>query len=231
VNLNTYPIRYDEHWGTPFTQGDSGISAGPIEAIFRNLPDRLSEEIANAQHVAGCAAWLTHPGVLAALARVSCSIVVQKEDFLRPDSAGTVGRLRAAYDRLVCKLDRGEMGFPLSMASCGADPTMGAVRCVGNHNRARASAWPRMHNKFFVFGDIVERTEDEQTYGAFAPRSVWTGSFNPTCNGERSLENAVIIRDDCIASAYYAEFAQIALLSEPLDWQSDWCEPEWRIGT
>jgi hypothetical protein len=235
TNLNTYPIRYDKRAGGPrFAQIDNGTSEGPIDAVFRNLPERLCAEIANAQHVVGCVAWLTHPDVLATLARVSCSIIVQKEDFLRPDSAGhSESYLRLAYARLVCKLERPDMGWPLSAASYCVDPTMGAIRCVGNHNRTRAPAWPRMHNKFFVFGDIAERPVLEDDYGdaLFVPKSVWTGSFNPTRNGERSLENAVIIRDTCVASAYYDEFAQIALLSEPLDWESDWCAPEWKIGT
>jgi hypothetical protein len=61
--------------------------------------------------------------------------------------------------------------------------------------------------------------------------AVWTGSFNPTQNATRSLENAVFIRDAEIAAAYGREFEQVVLMSEPLDWESPWVCPEWRIGT
>ena len=41
----------------------------------------------------------------------------------------------------------------------------------------------------------------------------------------------MVIEDEAIAQAYYNEWNQLAALSEPLDWDSEWCHPEWRIGT
>jgi len=46
-----------------------------------------------------------------------------------------------------------------------------------------------------------------------------------------SLENALYITDETIARAYYREYGQIYAISEPLDWESDWCFPTYRIGT
>jgi hypothetical protein len=51
-----------------------------------------------------------------------------------------------------------------------------------------------------------------------------------TENANRSLENAVLI-EDCETSAYYREWERILALSEPLDWESEWGAPEWRIGS
>ena len=47
----------------------------------------------------------------------------------------------------------------------------------------------------------------------------------------KSLENTVIIHSKKVAQAYFNEWAQITALSEPLDWESEWSAPEWRIGT
>ena len=55
----------------------------------------------------------------------------------------------------------------------------------------------------------------------FVPKVVWTGSFNFTINAGRSL----------VAAAYAHEWSQVAALSEPLDWASEWMAPEYRLGT
>jgi phosphatidylserine/phosphatidylglycerophosphate/cardiolipin synthase-like enzyme len=87
-----------------------------------------------------------------------------------------------------------------------------------------------MHHKFFVFCD-VGLDDKYRMPCSITPRSVWTGSFNPTANGTRSRENAVLIESDGIAAAYAREWFQVYAISEPLDWESDWCAPEYRIGT
>ena len=127
--------------------------------------------------------------------------------------------------------------------SMNGDPTMAAVRCVGNHNKDKKPAFPRMHNKFLVFckasyrretppvGDDGEIEEYEYPVFSIDPYLVWTGSFNFTKNAAYSLENAVAIRDRVIVGAYYNEWEYIEAMSEPLDWESIWAAPEWRIGT
>ncbi len=63
------------------------------------------------------------------------------------------------------------------------------------------------------------------------PVRVWTGSFNLTQNAVASFENAVIISNPRIVQAYTVEFEQLFALSEPLDWTTEYVEPEYRIGT
>ena len=87
-----------------------------------------------------------------------------------------------------------------------------------------------MHNKFLVFCKTLKGDEDGDRE-VIVPKSVWTGSFNFSKNATNSLENAVYIRDEKIAKAYFSEWSQIEGLSEPLDWESEWVAPEWRIGS
>jgi len=210
-----------------------------ITVLFRDLEEELIAQIKDADFVVGCVAWLTNTRILEALTtpRFGTSVVVQKEDFLRPDATASRSAwkrsLRESYDRMFCGLNRYCVGGLVRTLSVGGDPTLTPIRCVGNHNRDRVPAFPRMHNKFLVFCKID--ISDQELYGPepypiVTPR-VWTGSFNLTDTATRSFENAVLISSDVIARAYFDEWAQILAISEPLDWKSDWVEPEWRVGT
>lgn len=225
-----------------------------VTAVFRDLKDHLIDEIDKHDVVVGCVAWLTEPDILDALAKKEyVSIVVQKEDFLRPDKALTdnwKSMLRAQYESIgrSNKLSRFDFSFLRNFSYCGDMSTISGVRCVGNHNKTRKPAFPRMHNKFVVMGylgdvgglgsttEFFDNVVDYMRGGAVVggsvmPWTVWTGSFNFTANGADSLENAIIIRAPEIATAYMNEWEQIAAMSEPLDWESEWIEPEWRIGS
>lgn len=108
-------------------------------------------------------------------------------------------------------------------------PDLEGVRCVGVGGQRNR---PRMHDKFLVFCKEEPECASDVLYGsAIKPFAVWTGSFNFTRNATQSFENAVYIEDVKIARAYFDEFQQIAALSEPLDWESEYVEPEWRIGS
>jgi hypothetical protein len=205
------------------------------QVFFRNITDRLLKEISKSEVVLGCVAWLTNKDILRALSKKShVSIIVQKEDFLRPDIGATTNwksDLRALYDGLKCGIERHMFGNLLGQASFASDPQLKSVRCVGNYNREKSPAFPRMHNKFLVFANTNQKHVFGGSDDFVIPRSVWTGSFNLTYNASQSLENALLIKDPEIVHAYYHEFGQIAAMSEPLDWTSDWVEPEWRLGT
>ena len=228
IDLNQARIPGDQYSESePLTESGAQGAAGEVRVFFRRSVEAIAEllmaEDPARTHVLGAVAWLTHPGALDALSRLSASIVVQKEDFLRPDSGGLDGaRLREMYGRINCRLDRYELPGIAGKLSTSGDPGVGGVRCVGNHNADRRPACPRMHNKFLVICDIGE---------AVSPRAVITGSANLTVNSGRSLENVVVINDSVIADAYATEWAQIFALSEPLDWSSRWTSPEWRLGT
>ena len=230
-DLNNYQLKTDGSVGmnlsdNSFENNDIGISV-----YFKNLEGKLLSHIEKADAVFGAVAWLTSDPVLTALAALSnVSIIVQKEDFLRPDiesSSNWKNELRSKYSNLRCALMRGSFSNILGEMSYAIDQSIDPVRCVGNHNRDNKPAFPRMHNKFLVFAKILPGDDVEE----IKPYAVWTGSFNLTKNATRSLENALYITDPSIVNAYYQEYGQIAAMSELLDWECDWSTPEWRIGS
>jgi len=213
-----------------------------LRVHLRDLDYYVESYIERAPLVLGCVAWLTHYGLLDALARTSAAIVVQKEDFLRPDewpvSSAWKATLRQKYEAIHPRQDRYDFPGLISSLSTSGDPGMEGVRCVGNYNRDKRPAFPRMHHKFLVFcrTEVITEPpmwEGEQPYEheTVIPYAVWTGSFNFTQNAVRSLENAIFTTDPQIVQAYYDEFSHIYSVSEPLDWTSDWSAPDLRIGT
>lgn len=232
-DLNNYQLATDTPKGESFTDNSINTSAG-ISVYFKDIEQKLLSHIAEADAAFGAVAWLTSDSILDALSKLSnTSIIVQKEDFLRPDIGATnnwKNELRTKYSRLKCDLTRYAFPNILSSMSVASDPSINPVRCVGNHNRDRKPAFPRMHNKFLVFAKVIQGS-DNYELDTIKPYAVWTGSFNFTKNATKSLENALYITEPSIVEAYFNEYAQIAALSEPLDWTSDWAEPEWRIGT
>jgi phosphatidylserine/phosphatidylglycerophosphate/cardiolipin synthase-like enzyme len=90
-----------------------------------------------------------------------------------------------------------------------------------------------MHHKFLVFCRLKESKvmsgDKTHVLKEIEPYAVWTGSFNLTLNAVNSLENAVLLIDPGIAKAYYQEWQEVAFISEPLDWEQDWVQPEWGI--
>lgn len=204
---------------------DYSIETKDVDVFFKNIKAILRSKITKSKLIVGCVAWLTDTDILKSLAKTKTSIIVQKEDFLRPDSMGDgKDHLRALYSKIdsTCERYSFENTVLPKMSYCG-DPCLGGIRCVGNHNSDRNPAHPRMHNKFIVFCKIGKNK--------IQPQSVWTGSFNFTNNACSSFENAVFLKNKKIAMAYFKEFGQIAALSEPLDWQSKWIAPEWRLGS
>lgn len=269
VNLNTMRIDADSRGWTAETYRDqccqkdysTQSTDGTTAVYFKDLHLRLIEHIQEADIVVGCVAWLTHPDILQALAtKRGVSIVIQKEDFLRPDLGSSVGwkaRLHRLYSALPSTLNRFDGGFGATILhelSVASDPTLPAIRCVGNTNTKRAPTMPRAHHKFVVFCRVFsekeraeEKAEREREMRAllstdyyteappgiswFHPYAVWSGSFNFTMNAVASFENAVVLRDQKIVDAFFQEYAQVTALSEPLNWTQDWAAPEWRIGT
>ena len=214
---------------------DYGCESQNVEVVFRNVKKRLINFIEDSEIVLGCVAWLTDLELLNALAKVDTAIVVQKEDFLKPESEINTEKwkrsLRASYDHLSFQYERYAMPGIASELSTSFDPEVAPVRCVGNHNSAKQLAFPRMHNKFLVSCVISHDDSGERYPDIIKPQKVWTGSFNFSQNASNSFENALVISDKKIAVAYAFEFAQIFALSEDLDWESDWVAPELRIGT
>lgn len=201
----------------------------PVEVVFRDNRAKAIEFIERFDAILGAVAWFTDLRIIRALEGKRVAIILQKEDFLRPDVASSRQELWQAYGRVQANLSRYELPGIAAGLSYGGDPYFDAFRCVGNFNREKHPAMPRMHNKFLIGCDVVSGTDGE--VDTLQPRSVWTGSYNLTFNAERSLENSIIIDSDDLAEAYANEWAQIFALSEPLDWKTDWVAPEYRIGS
>jgi phosphatidylserine/phosphatidylglycerophosphate/cardiolipin synthase-like enzyme len=175
---------------------------------------------------------MTNRSILEALRRkAGVSIVIQKEDFLRPDAGQQYKRsLRELYNSLT-SLDRSGFRLLGGMSTSTTDMILEAVRCVGVRSSAVS---PKMHHKFVVFCEREKsRSVAEELYEGIipVPYAVWTGSFNFTYTGTRSFENAIYIEDPEVSRAYFNEWEQIAALSEPLDWESPYVAPQWRIGS
>ncbi|UQI39302.1 hypothetical protein [Vreelandella venusta] len=232
-DLNKFQIDNDGNYNESFIDNSIDTSTG-LKVYFRDIEKHLLSHINQADAVFGAVAWLTSYSILDALAqKKNVSMIVQKEDFLRPDVGSRTdfkSSLRNKYSKLKCNLTRYSFGNILSSVSVCSDPSIDAVRCVGNHNKDKAPAFPRMHNKFLVFAK-VEPNQEEHGIDKVTPYGVWTGSFNLTKNATMSLENALYITDPLVVEAYFKEYGQIAAMSEELDWRSDWAAPEWRIGT
>lgn len=210
---------------------DYGYKGLNVDVFFKNIKKHLCRYISSYELVVGCVAWLTDVDILNSLAKTDASIIVQKEDFLRPDSCQiNKNCLYELYSKIDSRCERWNFtNTILPKLTYAGDPCLGGIRCVGNYNREKNPAHPRMHHKFLVFC----RREEHKQSGSLAiiPEAVWTGSFNFTNNSGNSLENAIVIHDSLVAQAYLKEFAQVAAISEPLNWESEWIAPEWRIGS
>jgi phosphatidylserine/phosphatidylglycerophosphate/cardiolipin synthase-like enzyme len=217
----------------------------PVTTHFIQWKRALLGYIEKYPAIFGCVAWLTDPDILAALAAKKTQIVVQKEDFLRPDGdddSPANEQLRRQYALLTpIKSESSDPVEVLQGISLHSGEEWGAVRCVGNCNSARHPSMPRMHNKMLIFADLQDHTYDTSSDPALEgapgytteviPKAVWTGSCNFSRNASRSFENAVFLDSPDVAACYLKEFTQIYLFSEPLDWASEWVEPTLRYGS
>jgi len=209
------------------------------EVIFRNQELRLLEIIKDFENGAifGCVAWLTSTPILQALGKCkNVQILVQKEDFLRPDlEIKSIDKwkkeLWQLYNNITCEIERHLFRPPMGNLSFASDPTVNGIRCVGNHNFEKKPAFPRAHHKFLVFCNVIESEGSIE----YLPIGLWTGSFNFTKNATNSFENVIYFTDESgnneIINAFLKEHHQIFALSEPLNWEEDWTTPEFRIGT
>lgn len=223
-NRNLRELRVDNEMGHEYYQEPppsifrKGVH---VTAYFSDHKKYLIEKIKDASEVFGCVAWLTDPDILTALEPKTVQIVIQKEDFLRPDTEqgdmGFAKALRIRYEKLSSGLDLHDISSLIK--HCHEDESVDSIRCMGNVNLDKNPSHPRMHNKFLVF---CKRDK---------PYAVWTGSFNFTKCSTMSMENAVYIEDMAIAKRYYDEWFRIFMLSEKLNWKKEWCRPEFHIGT
>src|SRR5262245_10443227 len=147
LNLNHLRIPSD---GSPVPIDNPNWSVGEIEVHFRGLNEQLCRLINEADYVFGCVAWLTDDDILDRLAtKDGVSIVVQKEDFLRPEEGARADWQKAMHAKYAAieGVDRFSFsgGLARELSTCH-DTNVAAIRCMGPRNQGRSSA--RMHNKF-----------------------------------------------------------------------------------
>lgn len=242
-NLNDLPIPNADGPDESLPVHEQAEQLASVIPVFRDIEDFLCKKVLESNFVFGCVAWLTNERFLFECQSLDgCCFVVQKEDFLRPDSRSFVG-IRKLYEALPSLPTKYNTPFG-AYNYCGED-FVPQVRCVGNHNKDKAPAFPRMHHKFLVFCDRNAGWNFDCEYGPewdgpgdeweagwyFTPKAVWTGSFNITHNASNSLENGIYIKSEEVAEIYMKELVAIYGLSEPLDWKAGWVSPEYRLGS
>lgn len=226
---------------------ETNVTFDKAEAYFKNVEKSLIQKIEDNSKgfIFGSIAWLTSEKIINALAKCdNVQILIQKEDFLRPDYGDNFKekerrkKYRILYSKLKFLHDKFDCQPPICSLSTGGDPTVEPVRCLGNFNSDQKKAMPRAHNKFLIFCKQISESTDQtrqESESIYKPIAIWTGSFNFTYNADKSFENAIYLEDKSgdnpLIKSYLKEHHQIFALSEPLDWEHNWTEPEYRIGT
>jgi hypothetical protein len=86
INLNELRIDDDSRDGRPQEHYQAGAEDDSIVVVFKHLESSLIYHIRCADVIVGCVAWLTNEKILRALStKRGVALIVQKEDFLRPD--------------------------------------------------------------------------------------------------------------------------------------------------
>lgn len=142
INLNEFFPADEDGYGIE-KKFDQSITSENISVYFRNLEKHLIKHIKESDAIFGAVAWLTNFNILEALRGKQVAIVIQKEDFLRPDinndySAKWKEKLRIAYANLGSNY-LGMYYFEdniMSRLSYGSEEaTYGwaeSIRCAGN---------------------------------------------------------------------------------------------------
>lgn len=195
---------------------------GKVDVYFRNLKNNLIEKINDADVVFGCVSWITDLDIIRALQKKTVMLVIQKERYLKPqaDEYKSSKNLREEYKKLHCSIELQSIGNQIGENMYYFFDPADPIVCVGEIKKEDGFSHPLMHNKFLVFAkwckDIPTKTKEY---------AVWTGSFNFSKNASQSFENALYLIDPEIVNAYFQEFGQIWLLSEPVVWNSEEMSP------
>lgn len=169
------------------------LKSSDAECYFRNLEDHLVEFIRESESVVICMAWLTNQKVLKELLEKPCVLILQNETWLNK-KGGLAKKARDMYQTLRERKDKVVLDKSVEKTRIITD-----IRVCGMISHPQ-----NMHHKFVV-----------RIQGGI-PTSVWTGSFNPTTNGNESIENALVIHNEQIARAYFQEFLSVKAISKPL---------------
>jgi hypothetical protein len=197
-----------------------------IEVYFKNIEKTIINKIKQYKYVVGCVAWLTNKNILKELAKCkSVLIIVQEEDFLRPDTNFNGDKLKwkEKIKKLYSKLEKGPIDSMCWGVNSGRDDSIETgIRRFGLVNEKKIPAFPRMHNKFIFCYNELEYIMNGDEYKFITDGEVITGSYNYTENSNNSLENIIGIKDKKIINGYFKQFVEISTMSMPLNWDGEW---------
>jgi hypothetical protein len=171
----------------------------------------------------GCVGWVTDLEVLDAMQGRSLGLAVQKEEMLRgdPGSDSYKLRLRRAYDATSYY----EHGYGAGQAAQGRAARQRALRRGVWHprqQRQRPRALPQSTRQHApqVPGARRRRARPLRAQGRVA-RVVHLSN-----NAANSLEDATYEESPSLALVYDQRACDVYRISEPLDWTSEACAPE-----
>jgi len=160
-----------------------------FECYFRDLETHLIEFIEGSESVVCCVAWLTSQKVIKALLEQPSVLILRNESWLNK-KGGLAKKTREMYG----KMRASKKTFPVMGETIEED-----ILVCGMISHPQ-----NMHHKFVI------RLEKGK------PIALWNGSFNPTTNGNQSIENATVIYNPTVAKAYCQEFLCVHGISKPL---------------
>lgn len=160
-----------------------------FECYFRDLETHLIEFIEASESVVCCVAWLTSQKVIKALLEKPSVLILRNESWLNK-KGGLAKKTREMYGKM-----RASKKTFLVMGETIEEDIL--VCGMISHPQ-------NMHHKFLI------RLEKGK------PIALWNGSFNPTTNGNQSIENATVIYNPTVAKAYASEFLAVHGISKPL---------------
>ncbi len=173
VNLNKH-LYYTSYSPNRSIERLKTVQSGAVQVFFDDIEDQIVHQISQADAAFGCVAWLTSEPILEALSRIPVSLILQKEDFLRPDKSkykdykpdAWKAKLRQLYDRLWCDVSMeaiaensvheviaqyfGAGAFLGSWQSNGYSYPINPIACMGEPRTPTDLTVARMHSKFLV---------------------------------------------------------------------------------
>lgn len=205
----------------PVDHSTSSIDS-TTNVYFRNIKTRLIEKIMEADVIFGCVSWIKDPSIIRALQKKTVMLVIQKEKCLKPQVMETDfdKMIRNEYAQLKCGIELQSLDNPIGEKMCYFFDPADPIVCVGAIKNKEDTSNPLMHNKFLIFARWRKDAPSKTIQYA-----AWTGSFNFSANASKSFENALYLTDPNIVNAYFQEFGQIWLLSEPIDWEKEEMSP------
>lgn len=197
------------------TTNDESDVNQQVDVVLRNLKHHLLDYIRDSSLVFGCVAWLSDDDIIFQMGGKGLGVVVQRDSFneslIRSYSLIPCPRLQLNQSKLSeIVFDFNDESDPIVVNQL-MNQRLGEVRCIGYPlNQLNQSALntgvPLMHHKFLISSSNFSIIGSELRVKVDA---VWTGSFNFTTNGNRSLENAVILKQAKVLRAYVGEFINL----------------------